>query len=121
VCAPHRVKGLNDLATLEIPDSPVVDHSPVIQNAVGNVTLKIGEVVSPTDSDLQSRNGVERVASVHSTQAVTETNGIVGPLGSDHNPDPLVPPVADILINGVVRRISHIVAMLFCVLDKVKN
>jgi len=65
------------------------------------------EVVRSTDGDLHRRRGIKRVTTIRGTQAEAETNGVVATLGSDDNADLLPPPIANVLEDSIVRRISH--------------
>jgi len=93
--------------TLEITGRTIIDHIPVSRYTVRNRTLEVGEVLCPTKSDVQSGYGIKRVATVHSTQAITDAHGVVVSLQGDNDADLFPSPVADILEDGVVRRISH--------------
>lgn len=78
------------------------------------------ERVGSTKRNVQRGLGVERVATVGGTQAVAKAHGVVATLEGDDDADLLAPPIADILIDGVVRRIAHDVCMLVYFLGKVK-
>jgi len=107
ICAPHRVKLLPDLAALEVTDRTVIDDAPVLLHTLRNLTPKVWEVLRPPDGDVQRSRGVECVTPIGGAKAVAKAHGVVAALGSDDHADLFAPPIADILIDGVVRRIAH--------------
>jgi len=65
------------------------------------------EVLRSPHGDLQRRHGIELVATIRGTQAKAEANGVVAALGGDDHADLFPPPIANVLEDSVVRRISH--------------
>ena len=106
VCAPHRVK-LQDLAALEVAAGAVVDNVPISLHALWKIGLEMREVVRSTDGDLHRRHRIKRVATIRGAQAEAETDRVVASLGGDDDADLFTPPIANILEDSAVRRISH--------------
>lgn len=65
------------------------------------------EVVRSTDGDLHRRHRIKRVATIRGAQAEAETDRVVASLGGDDDADLLPPPIANVLEDSIVRRISH--------------
>ena len=65
------------------------------------------EVLRSPHGDLQRRRRIKRVTTIRGTQAEAETDRVVTPPSGDDDADLFPPPVADILEDSVVRRISH--------------
>jgi len=108
LCAPNRVRKSDaDLTVLEVTHSTVVDDRPIIHHTLRHFSREPRKVVSPTNGNVQRCRSVKLVATVQSAQAETEAHGVVGSLHSDDDADLLPPPIADILKDGVVGRISH--------------
>jgi len=114
VCAPHRVKLLGPLGVLEVTIGTINDLVPIGANALGNHTLKKRVSLGATKCDLKSSHGIERIAPPSGAEAEAIAHGVVAALGGNDHADPLPPPVANILEDSVVRRISHLM-MLVCV------
>ncbi len=79
------------------------------------------EVVRSTDGDLHRRHRIKGVTTIRGTQTKAETDRVVAALGSDDDADLFPPPVADILEDSVVRRISHNASEVRSFYRKVKN
>jgi hypothetical protein len=108
VCAPHRVKILTDLAVLEVADSAVIDDRPISLYTLRNIlTLEVREVLGSTNCDIKRRHGIELVTTVRGAKAIAKAHGIVAPPNGGNDADLLPPPIADILEDNIVRRISH--------------
>ncbi len=105
MCAPHRVKLAERL--LEVSVSPINDLGPILDYTLRNNTLKIWVIIRPTKSNLKSSRRIEIIATLGGTQAVAETDRVVASLGGNDHADLFPPPVANILEDSVVRRISH--------------
>ena len=105
MCAPHRVKLAERL--LEVSVSPINDLGPILDYTLRNNTLKIWVIIRPTKSNLKSSRRIEIIATLGGTQAVAETDRVVASLGGDDDADLFTPPIANVLEDSVVRRISH--------------
>ena len=116
VCAPHRVKSHSDLTTLEVTAGAVIDDRPIVHRALRHFSREPRKVLRPTKRDVQRGLRVEFVATISGTQTETKADRVVVPLDGDDDADLLPPPIADILIDGVVRRIAHDADMLVCFL-----
>ena len=108
MCAPHRVRKSDaDLTALEVAGGTVVDDRPIVDHTLRHFSREIREVVSPSKGNVQRCSSVKLVATVGGAKAEAKANGVVTTLGSNHHADLLPPPIADILKDSVVRRISH--------------
>jgi hypothetical protein len=65
------------------------------------------EVVRSTDGDLHRRHRIKGVTTIRGTQTKAETDRVVASLGGDDDADLFTPPIANVLEDSVVRRISH--------------
>jgi len=65
------------------------------------------EVLRSPHGDLQRRHGIELVATIRGTQAEAETDRVVTSPSGDDDADLFPPPIANVLEDSVVRRISH--------------
>ena len=107
MCAPHHGKTLQHLGILEVSASAIIDDSPVVQHAVGNIRLEVWEVLGTPHGDLKCRHRIERIATIGGAQAEAKAHGVVASLYSGNHADLLPPPIADILEDNIVGRISH--------------
>ena len=108
VCAPHRMtKNSADIRRLEVPHGTVIDDRPIGLYTLRHSVAEVRKGLGPTNGDVQRRVLVERVATFSGAQTEAKANGVVAALGSDDHADLFPPPVADILEDSVVRRISH--------------
>lgn len=106
VCAPHRVK-LVDGAVLEVTDGTVVDHPPVLDDALRNLCLEMRKILGSTNGNFKSSRRIERISTVDGAKAKAKANSVVAALGSDDDADLLPPPIANILKNSSIGRITH--------------
>lgn len=108
MCAPHRVRKSDaDLTALEVTGGTIINDRPIVDHTLRHFSREIREVVSPSKGNVQRCRSVKLVATVGGAKAEAKANGVVTTLGSNHHADLLPPPIADILKDSVVRRISH--------------
>lgn len=108
MCAPHRVRKSDaDLTALEVTGGTIINDRPIVDHTLRNFVSKIRKVVSPTKGNVQRCRSVKLVTTLGGAKAEAKANGVVATLGSNHHADLLPPPIADILKDSVVRRISH--------------
>ena len=92
---------------LEISLRTIKNFSPIIVDTVRNHSLKIWKIFSTTKCNVQRKFWIELVASVGGAQAVAKPDFIVTALDCDNDADFFTSPIANILKNNIIGRISH--------------